>query len=95
MTPSAATGKPTRVLEPRGLDQLGRGVALDQGRPVLIPGALPGDSVRCRTVARRRNHDEAVIGPGLFIPVNAGATNVENLQVLSDPDAVQLFVGWV
>lgn len=38
----------------------GRGVARADGKVLFVAGALPGERVRARVVARRRRHDEAV-----------------------------------
>lgn len=40
------------------LDQEGRGVGHEGGRLVLVPGVLPGETVRFRRIARNRSHDE-------------------------------------
>ncbi len=39
----------------------GRGVARANGKVVFVHGALPGERVRARVIARRRRHDEATV----------------------------------
>lgn len=39
----------------------GRGVGRIEGKTVFVDGALPGERVRCRLVARRRTFDEGVV----------------------------------
>lgn len=50
-----------RTVTIEGLDQEGRGVGRHQGRPILLHGALPGETIRYHRLSRKRSHDEGVV----------------------------------
>ena len=48
------------LLEITDLGHDGRGVGRVEDKAVFVHGALPGEQVRARLIARNRRHDEAV-----------------------------------